>query len=203
MVLISHCNYVRCNRGEKWWRGGQGLWETMAVISIQPRSCWNFGNCFEYPQKTQITLRPVAVWDWPTGPRYPLKFMLAAVICLTLPLKCYSQHRNLSGVEMCRKCRPGRETGLGEAYSAVLKCTLQRMVRSDCSEDVVTGAQPDSVANNKISNQSNNKGCHSLLRPLTSRAWKHLACMSWLMPIAVLCGGYDCPTIIINEEIGA
>lgn len=80
------------------------------------------------------------------------------------------EHRNLSGVEMCRKCRPGRETGLGEAYSAVLKCTLQRMVRSDCSEDVVTGAQPDSVANNKISNQSNNKGCHSLLRPLTSRA---------------------------------
>ena len=67
------------------------------------------------------------------------------------------------------------------ACLAAFKLILERTFGLDCSGDVVTRAQQDQVTDNKISNQSNNKSHHSLLRPHTNQAPKALDIFIWFL----------------------
>lgn len=103
------------------------------------------------------------------------------------------EHRNLSGVEMGRKCRWGRHTSLGEATA--LRGTLQKACRS-----VVLETRPLTTRSVTRAIMRAVVGYWDPLQARPKRSW-----YAWagLMPATILWEGDDCSTWYMNEDIGA
>lgn len=81
--MAVHCQWAAWRNlwvGWSWVSGQYSLSLAATLVTV-----------YEFLCKFQITARPASVWDWPTEPQNLPKFVLAAVICSILSLKCSSE----------------------------------------------------------------------------------------------------------------